>query len=64
MDKKAARRGGGRKLQYWQTVVRRDEDVWQSTRDNMRRQEQLLRGTAAITAPDGSILLRLRYAEA
>lgn len=54
MDKKAARRGGGRKLQYWQTVVRRDEDAWQSTRDNMSRQEQLLRGTAAITAPDGS----------
>lgn len=44
----------GRRLQYWQNVIRSDEDDWKSTRDAMTRQEQLLRGTAAITAPDGT----------
>ena len=41
----------GRRLQYWQNVIRSDEDGWKSTRYAMTRQEQLLRGTAAITAP-------------
>ena len=48
----------GKKLQYWQNVIRSDENDWQSIRDAMTRQEQLLRGTAAITAPDGSTAAR------
>ena len=48
----------GKKLQYWQNVIRSDENDWQSVRDAMTRQEQLLRGTAAITAPDGTTAAR------
>ncbi len=43
----------GRKLQYWQNVTRRDEDAWQPVRSRMTAQEQLLRGTRAITTPTG-----------
>ncbi len=42
------------RLWYWQNVVKLDEEAWQSVRDNMDKQERLLRGTAAITAPDGT----------
>ena len=48
----------GRKLQYWQNVIRSDENDWKSMRDAMTRQEQLLRGTADITAPDGTTAAR------
>lgn len=48
----------GRRLTYWQNIVRQDENDWQSVRDAMTRQEQLLRGTAAITAPDGTAAAR------
>lgn len=43
-----------RRLTYWQGVVQYDENAWQSVRDRLSVQEQLLRGTAAITAPDGT----------
>ena len=43
----------GSKLQYWQNVTRRDEEAWQPVRDRMTAQEQLLRGTRAITTPTG-----------
>lgn len=46
--------GKGGRLTYWQNVIRQDENDWQSVRDDMTRQEQLLRGTAAITAPGGT----------
>lgn len=46
------------RLLYWQNVVKQDEKDWQSVRDNMDRQERLLRGTAAITAPDGTTAAR------
>ncbi len=43
-----------RRLAHWQAVVRYDENDWQGVRDRLRVQEQLLRGTASITAPDGT----------
>ena len=46
------------RLRYWQNVVKLDEEAWQSVRDNMDKQERLLRGSAAITAPDGTTAAR------
>lgn len=46
------------RLRYWQNVVKLDEEAWQSVRDNMDKQERLLRGSAAITAPDGTTATR------
>lgn len=44
-----------RRLQHWQDVIRQDENAWQGIRDHLSVQEQLLRGTAQITAPDGTV---------
>lgn len=46
------------RLRYWQSVVKQDENAWQSVRDNLDKQERLLRGTASITAPDGTAAAR------
>ena len=44
----------GRRLEYWQEVMRKDEAAWEPARAALREQEELLRGRRGITAPDGS----------